>query len=149
MFLARPAISSCQRAIGAGGDGRMRATQVTFPLGQHTGAPSLCARSVNTAIAPGCGRRVAGHNQPVFPCVGTVGRFVQDGWTSGPDDSRRNTRLRLGSARPKTTLGDLSKEESMITHVSKVVVPVDDQRGALEFRTTMIGFTVIRDKHPR
>jgi hypothetical protein len=33
----------------------------------------------------------------------------------------------------------------MITNVSKVVVPVDDQQSALEFWTTIIGFTAVRD----
>jgi catechol 2,3-dioxygenase-like lactoylglutathione lyase family enzyme len=33
----------------------------------------------------------------------------------------------------------------MITNVSKVVVPVDDQQRALEFWTTTIGFTAVRD----
>jgi predicted enzyme related to lactoylglutathione lyase len=33
----------------------------------------------------------------------------------------------------------------MITNVSKVVVPVDDEQSALEFWTTMIGFTPVRD----
>jgi predicted enzyme related to lactoylglutathione lyase len=33
----------------------------------------------------------------------------------------------------------------VITSVSKVVVPVDDQQGALEFWTTLIGFTPVRD----
>jgi lactoylglutathione lyase len=35
--------------------------------------------------------------------------------------------------------------KSVITNVSKVVVPVDDQQGALEFWTTVIGFTPVRD----
>ena len=33
----------------------------------------------------------------------------------------------------------------MITRVSKVVVPVDDQQAALDFWTTSLGFTVVRD----
>ena len=33
----------------------------------------------------------------------------------------------------------------MITNVSKVVVPVEDQQAALEFWTTTMGFRVIRD----
>jgi predicted enzyme related to lactoylglutathione lyase len=33
----------------------------------------------------------------------------------------------------------------MITNVSKVVVPVEDQQAALEFWTTTMGFRVVRD----
>jgi catechol 2,3-dioxygenase-like lactoylglutathione lyase family enzyme len=33
----------------------------------------------------------------------------------------------------------------VITRVSKVVVPVDDQQAALDFWTTSVGFTVVRD----
>jgi lactoylglutathione lyase len=33
----------------------------------------------------------------------------------------------------------------MITNVSKVVVPVDDQQAALEFWTTTMGFSTVRD----
>jgi len=34
----------------------------------------------------------------------------------------------------------------MITNVSKVMVPVDDQQAALEFWTTTVGFSVARDE---
>lgn len=33
----------------------------------------------------------------------------------------------------------------MITNVSKVVVPVEDQQAALEFWTTTMGFSTVRD----
>jgi catechol 2,3-dioxygenase-like lactoylglutathione lyase family enzyme len=35
---------------------------------------------------------------------------------------------------------------SMITNVSKVMVPVDDQQAALEFWTTTVGFSIARDE---
>jgi len=34
----------------------------------------------------------------------------------------------------------------VITNVSKVVVPVEDQQGALEFWTTTMGFSAVRDE---
>jgi hypothetical protein len=34
----------------------------------------------------------------------------------------------------------------VITHVAKVVVPVEDQQAALEFWTTTMGFTAVRSR---
>jgi hypothetical protein len=40
---------------------------------------------------------------------------------------------------------EIPKEATMITRVSKVIVPVAGQQAALDFWTTKMGFAVVRD----